>query len=291
MHKIKNMPFNNQWFTEICEECGSAFSMVLKKKLHEEQTPYQRIEIFATKTFGTVMAIDGFVMLTDRDNFIYHEMMAHPALFSHRKPANVLIIGGGDCGTLHEVLRHPEVETVHQVDIDERVTQLSARYFPKLCEFNDDRRVAFHFADGIDWVRNTSPDTTQIIIVDSTDPIGPAEGLFREDFYHDCFRTLADGGIIVHQSESPLFHLKDIIKPMRRALLRAGFRDIITFHFPQCSYPSGWWTATMACKKESIAFVREQDATHKTFQTKYYNAAIHRACFAIPEFLKPWLGG
>ncbi len=281
---------NNQWLTEICEECGSAFSMILKEKLHEEQTPYQRIEIFETQTFGTVMMIDGFVMLTDRDNFIYHEMMAHPALFSHPKPANVLIIGGGDCGTVHEVLKHPEVEAVRQVDIDERVTRLSEQYFPKLCEFNDDRRVTFHFADGIDWVKNAPPNATQVIIVDSTDPIGPAEGLFKEGFYCDCFEALEDGGIIVHQSESPLFHLKDIIEPMRRALRRAGFRDTMTFHFPLCSYPSGWWTATLACKDKSIEFTRAQDAIHKTFPTNYYNAAIHRACFAIPEFLTSQLG-
>ena len=285
-----NSPLNDQWFTEICAECGSAFSMELKAKLHEEQTPYQRIEVFETKTFGTVMVIDGFVMLTERDNFIYHEMMAHPALFSHRKPTNVLIIGGGDCGTLREVLKHSEVETVRQVEIDERVTRVSERYFPELCEFNDDRRAEFHFADGIDWVKHTAPNTTQVIIVDSTDPIGPAAGLFSEDFYRDCHQALADGGIIVHQSESPLFHRKEIIEPMRHAFRRAGFQDIKTLHFPQCSYPSGWWTATMACKDKPIEFVREPAAQHKRFATKFYNAAIHHACSAIPEFLQPSLG-
>ncbi|MFQ5489058.1 MAG: polyamine aminopropyltransferase, partial [Gammaproteobacteria bacterium] len=132
------MTLDKGWFTEICEEGGSAFSLKIKGKLHEEQTPYQTIAIYETETFGNLMVIDGFVMLSSRDNFLYHEMLAHPALFTHDNPRRVLIIGGGDCGTLREVLQHQEVEEVWQVEIDERVTRLAERYFPELCAANDD---------------------------------------------------------------------------------------------------------------------------------------------------------
>ena len=119
------------WLTEVCEECGSAFSMKLVAKLHEEQTRHQRIEIFETQAYGTLMMIDGFVMLTDADNFIYHEMMSHPALFSHTNPENVLIIGGGDCGTLREVLKHQTVQQATQVEIDRAVIDLCSEHLPK----------------------------------------------------------------------------------------------------------------------------------------------------------------
>ena len=274
------------WLTEVCEECGSAFSMKLVAKLHEERTRHQRIEIFETQAYGTVMVIDGFVMLTDADNFIYHEMMTHPALFSHPNPARVLIIGGGDCGVLYEVLKHPEVNAVSMVEIDERVTRLAERFFPRLCQSNADARARFHFEDAIEWVKQTRSDAYDIVIIDSTDPIGPAEGLYTEAFYRDCFRILGAGGLVVHQSESPLFHTESIIKPMRSALVNAGFYDCKTMHFPQCTYPTGWWTATLACKGQPVTFPRAQTVAGNIVATRYYNADIHRASMAVPEFLK-----
>ena len=273
----------NQWFTEICEEGGSAFSVKIREKLHNEQTPFQRIEIYATEWFGNLMVIDGFVMLTARDNFIYHEMMAHPVLFSHPSPENVVIIGGGDCGTLREVLKHGRVTHVLQVDIDERVTRLAEEFFPELCVSNNDTRADFLFEDGIAWMQAADPGSADVIIVDSTDPIGPATGLYTEEFYRDCHRALGDTGILVQQSESPLFHM-DIINPMRKRMRSAGFNDVQTLFFPQPSYPSGWWTATLAGKQLLSETYRGQDAGHSHLQTAYYNAAIHQAALAAPEF-------
>ena len=208
----------DQWFTEPCKEGGSAFSMKVHEKLHDEQTGFQRIEIYATEFFGNLMVIDGFVMLTARDNFLYHEMMAHPALFSHPDPRQVVVIGGGDCGTLREVMQHPGVEHCLQVEqlveIDERVTRLAEAFFPELCTANDDPRAAFLFGDGIQWMKDAAAGSVDVIIVDSTDPIGPAEGLFTEAFYRDCHRVLASDGVLVQQSESPLYHM-NIIGPMR----------------------------------------------------------------------------
>jgi spermidine synthase len=285
------MALDDRWFTEIFEESATAFSLRLKSKLHEEQSDYQRIEIFETECFGRLMVIDGCVMVTDRDNFIYHEMMSHPALFNHPRPARVVIIGGGDCGTLREVLKHPEVETVWQVEIDERVTRLAERFFPQLCESNGDPRAHFHFGDGIEWVKHCEPASQDIIIIDSTDPVGPAKGLFSEAFYRDCFKALASRGLIVQQSESPLAHMQQIIRPMIDALHSSGFEDVATHHFPQCSYPTGWWSATMACKDGPIDFARAAAAERKQFATEYYNAAIHRASAVLPEFFHHALHG
>lgn len=274
---------NDNWMTEICNEGGSAFSLKITEKLHEEQTAFQKIAIYATEKFGNLMTIDGYYMLTGLDNFIYHEMLSHPALFTHPAPDNVVIIGGGDCGTLHEVLKHGSVARVLQVEIDERVTRLSEQYFPELCVSNHDARVEFLFGDGIQWMKDAKAGSVDVIIVDSTDPIGPAEGLFTEAFYRDCHRALGDDGILVQQSESPLFHM-NIILPMRRAMQTAGFIDTQTLFFPQPCYPSGWWSTTMAGKHALPDRYREDAAQGKAFETRYYNAAIHRAALTPPEF-------
>ena len=231
------------------------------------------------------MTLDGLVMVTDRDNFVYHEMMSHPALFTHPDPKRVLVIGGGDCGTLHEVLKHPSVELAEQVELDERVTRVSEKFFPELCESNHDPRAKLHFADGIKWVADAKPDTYDVIIIDSTDPVGPAAGLFSETFYKNCRRALRPHGVVVGQSESPLFHA-DLIRSVQKSFKAAGFRDVATLFFPQCTYPSGWWSATMACKDGSVAQFRAKAAAAKTFVTRYYNHDIHVAAFARPEFLR-----
>ncbi len=282
------MTLDSHWFSEICEEGGSAFSLRIRQKLHEEQTEYQLIEIYQTEHFGKLMVIDGFVMLTDRDNFIYHEMMSHPALFSHPDPRRVAIIGGGDCGTLREVLRHGNVEEATQIEIDERVTRLSEQYFPQLCESNGDRRAHFCFDDGIEWMRTRAPGSLDVIIIDSTDPIGPAKGLFGEDFYRLCEKALGQEGVLVQQSESPLYHMH-ILEPMQTAMRTAGFNAIGTLHYPQAVYPSGWWSSTLASKSAQLGF-READARNKDFTTEYYNADLHRAAQVAPEFVRRALG-
>jgi len=274
----------SEWFTEQAAGAGSAFSLKIKRKLHEEQSDFQYLEIYETETFGNLMVIDGCTMVSTRDNFFYHEMMSHPALYTHPNPKNVWIIGGGDCGTLREVLKHPSVEHAVQIDIDERVTRLAEIYFPELCESNNDPRADLKFIDGIKWVKDAAPNSVDIIIVDSTDPIGPAEGLFGVDFYRDCFNCLTENGLLVQQSESALLHL-NLIKEMRDAMSSASLSHIQTLFFPQCIYPSGWWSATIASKNALSAF-REEDAKNKPFNTVYYNADIHNASLAQPEFFK-----
>lgn len=284
------MPLDHSWFTEVAPEEGIALSLKGARRLHAEQTDYQKIEIYETESFGTLMVIDGCIMLTDRDNFIYHEMMAHPALFTHPAPKNVLIVGGGDCGTLQEVLRHPEVERATQAEIDERVTRLSEEYFPDLCAANGDPRAHFHFDDAIKWIKDAPAGSLDVIIVDSTDPVGPAEGLFSAPFYKECRRALRAGGLIVQQSESPLLYLP-IITGVHKELKKAGYPDIRTLLFPQCTYPSGWWSATMACKDGAVPEFRRTAAEQRAFRTRYYDADIHAAAFALPPFLTEALAG
>ncbi len=280
----------DNWYTEEWSGQGSAISLKIKTKVHEEKSPYQRIEIYETETFGTLMTLDGLVMVTDRDNFIYHEMMSHPALFTHPDPKRVLIVGGGDCGTLREVLKHPQVELVEQVELDERVTRVAEKFFPELCESNRDPRARLHFADGIQWVADAKPGSYDVIIVDSTDPVGPAAGLFSQTFYENCRRALGAHGIVAGQSESPLFHA-ELIKSMHVALRAAGFADTATLQFPQCTYPSGWWSATLAsCDGHTTAF-RTSAAANKSFATRYYSRDIHAGALAVPEFLRQMLFG
>lgn len=273
------------WFYENFEQSGSAIGFRVKGKLDEVQSPFQKIEIWETSDWGKLMLIDGAIMLTTRDNFLYHEMMSHPVLFTHSNPKRVVIIGGGDCGTLREVLKHKEVEQVVQVDIDEQVTRMAEKHFPELCESNGDPRAQLLFDDGVAYMKNLAPDSIDVVIVDSTDPVGPAEGLFNEAFYAACLRALRPSGILVQQSESPLVHLP-LIKAMRHHMAAAGFAHSRTLTFPQPCYPTGWWSCTMARKGGELIGFRERGAQSKGFATRYYNVDIHRAALVLPEFMR-----
>jgi len=278
------MALDNNWFTEVADDIGSAFSLKIKGKLEEVQTPFQKIEIYDTTHYGKLMIIDGYTMVSTVDNFLYHEMISHPVLYTHPKPEKVLIIGGGDCGTLQQVLKHGEVKLAQQVDIDEQVTRLSEKYFPELCTNNNDPRAELHFEDGLKWIKNAEDGYYDIIIVDSTDPVGPAEGLFNQAFYSDCLRTLGEHGLLCQQSESPLSHVK-LIGEMKQAMLNAGFAATHTFDFPQPLYPSGWWSATMASKSGEIKAFRENDARNKSFKCKYYSETRHQVVMEGVPFL------
>ena len=283
------MALDKSWFTEPVEATGTAFSLKLGEKLHEEQTPYQKIEIFKTESFGYLMTIDGCTMVSTRDNFLYHEMMSHVALNSHPSPKNVVVVGGGDCGTLREVLKHPEVTSATQVEIDERVTRLAEQYFPELCTANDDPRATLFFGDGIQWMKDAAPESIDLIIIDSTDPVGPAEGLFGRRFYLDCIKALKPDGMLVQQSESPLLHL-ELIKEMHETMRIAGFAQTRLFHFPQPLYPSGWWSGSIASKSPAPLVERLDAAAIAKLDTQYYNAAIHRGAFAVPNYVAKAIG-
>lgn len=277
------------WITEYFDSAGTCFGLSGAQKLDEVKSPYQTIEIYSTETFGNLMLIDGCMMVSTRDNFLYHEMMSHPALFTHKQPETAVIIGGGDCGTLREVLKHDTIKKAYQIDIDEQVTRLSEKYFPELCESNSDPRAELLFIDGIKWVQKRDDQSVDMLIIDSTDPVGLAEGLFTVDFLKDCFRVLKPGGIIVQQSESPILHSNTIIKNLHTDMHAAEFSDTQTLTFPQPIYPSGWWSCTMALKATetmtTLDTFRMQDAENKLFNTAYYSPAIHEAAKVLPPFM------
>lgn len=280
---------SDTWFYENFSYTGSAIGFRITRKLEEVQSPFQKIEMFESTDWGNIMTIDGAMMVTTRDNFFYHEMMAHAPLFTHANPKNVVIIGGGDCGTLREVLKHKGVETAVQCDIDEQVTRMAEKYFPELCESNNDPRATIMFDDGLAYMQNAAAESIDLIIVDSTDPVGPAEGLFNEAFYKNCLKALRPDGLLVQQSESPLA-LMHLIHDMRQAMRDAGFKNFRTLPFPQPCYPTGWWSATIASKSScDLTKFRDADASAKSFATKYYNLGIHQGALMMPEFMKTQL--
>jgi len=276
------MTLDDSWFSEPYDLTGSAFSLKIKAKLHDEQSQFQHIEIYETQTYGRLMVFDGCVMLTSMDNFIYHEMMSHTALQSHANPQDVLIIGGGDCGTLREVLKHDSVKRCVQVDIDERVTRVTEMFFPELCDSNNDKRAELLFEDGIHYVANCKAEQFDIVIIDSTDPVGQAARLFGREFYSDCQRITRNGGVLVAQSESPLKQL-DLIKSMSNNMSSAGYSNTHTVEFPQSCYPTGWWSCTLAGKSNDLKELRELPLS---VATKYYTTDSHRGSLTMRPFMK-----
>ncbi len=269
------------WFVEAMDSTGSAVGFRVSEKLADVKTPYQHIEIYATTDFGNLMVIDGCIMLTGRENFFYHEMLVHPVLCTHPEVRQVAIIGGGDCGTLKEVLKHKNIKSVTQIDIDEQVTRLAEKYFPELCESNNDPRATLLFEDGLQWIQNQPENALDLLIIDSTDPVGVAEGLFEHPFYKMCFRVLKPGGVLVQQSESPLLHM-GLITDMQNKLKAVGFQSIDWLHFPQSCYPSGWWSATVARKGGDLKLPYPPEKIN--LDTRYYNRDIHKAALAKPAF-------
>ena len=201
------------WFTEHHSK-GVDFSIRVDKQLHTEQSEFQRIDVFESKEFGRFLTLDGLMMLTEKDEFIYHEMIVHPAMAVHPHVRRVLLIGAGDGGAVRELCRYPEIEQIDMVEIDERVVEVSRRFLPKTACCLVDERLHIFYEDGLKFVRGKE-DAYDLIVVDSTDPFGPGEGLFTKEFYGNCYKALHEDGILINQHESP-FYEED-----RRAMQRA----------------------------------------------------------------------
>ncbi len=258
--------------------------------LHSEQSSFQLIEVLQTPSFGKVLLLDGVLMLTEVDEFTYHEMLAHPALFTHPQPRDVLIIGGGDCGTLTRVLRHSTVRRVLMVELDERVTRVSNLFFPELANAVDDPRAELLFADGIRYVKDTA-EKFDVILIDSTDPVGPAEGLFRAPFFADCHRALQPGGILCLQSESPWIpELGKVIGEVHRDL-RTLFPLVKAYSAAIQTYQAGLWLFQLASKSpDPLAPEVGPRIAAAGLPTRYYNRELHYAAFTLPTFVREQLG-
>lgn len=276
------------WFTENHTK-NVKLSIKVDRQLYSGKSEFQRIDIFDSREFGRFLTLDGYMMLTEKDEFIYHEMITHVPMCVNPDARRVLVIGGGDGGTVRELLRYPAIEHIDLVEIDELVVEVCRKYLPQTAGCLGDPRLTIHYEDGLKFVRHCE-DAYDLIIVDSTDPFGPGEGLFTKEFYGNCYKALHDDGIMVNQHESP-FYTQDAY-----AMQRAHKRIVDSFpisrvyqaHIP--TYPSGHWLFGFASKKrhpvKDVNWVRWNALG---LNTRYYNTQLHAGAFALPNYVEEML--
>lgn len=274
------------WFTEK-HTPSTGITIKVKEQLYHGKSDYQDIEILNTEQFGKLLLLDGLVMLTEKDEFIYHEMIAHIPLFSHPNPKNVLVIGGGDGGTVRETLRHDNIKSVDFVEIDGEVIDVCKKYMPDVCRgIYSDERLRVHVMDGFEFLKNPqNQNKYDVIIVDSTDPIGPGVVLIEEDFYQLCNRALKEDGILTAQSESPFYNPEWVKKIFRNLGKVFPTTEPYTASIP--TYPSGTWLFAYASKKYSFSDCFEKEKVQIIEDSfGYYNSKIHESAFVLPNFVK-----
>lgn len=276
------------WFTEKHTPYVK-LSIKVDRQLYTGQSEFQRIDVFDSKEFGRFLTLDGYMMLTEKDEFIYHEMIVHVPMAVHPCVKKVLVIGAGDGGVIRELCHYSTIERIDMVEIDELVVEVCKKYLPKTACCLHDERLNIHYQDGLKFVRRCKEEY-DLIIVDSTDPFGPGEGLFTKEFYGNCYKALKEDGIMVNQHESP-FYAEDAI-----AMQRAHKRIVESFpisrvyqaHIP--TYPSGHWLFGFASKKYHP--VKDLNAVKWNalgFQTRYYNTQLHVGAFALPNYVEELL--
>lgn len=276
------------WFTER-HTPNVKFSIKVDRQLYSGNSEFQRIDIFSSKEFGRFLTLDGYMMLTEKDEFIYHEMITHVPMAVHPNPKNILVIGAGDGGVVRELTRYNTVENIDLVEIDELVVEVSKKYLPTTACRLDDERVHIFYEDGVKFIRRCE-DEYDVIIVDSTDPFGPGEGLFTKEFYGSCFKALHDDGIMVNQHESP-FYDEDAAAMQRshkRIVESFPISRVYQAHIP--TYPSGHWLFGFASKKYHP--VRDYNGTKWSMlglHTRYYNTQLHTGAFALPNYVEEML--
>ena len=276
------------WFSEN-HTPNVQISIRVDKQLYSGKSEFQRIDVFESPEFGRFLTLDGYMMLTEKDEFIYHEMITHVPMAVHPNVKKVLVIGAGDGGVVRELVRYHDIEHIDMVEIDPLVVEVCKKYLPQTaCRF-DDPRLTLHFEDGLRFVR-FKENEYDLIIVDSTDPFGPGEGLFTKEFYGNCFKALKDDGILINQHESP-FYPEDA-----QACQRARKNIVNTFpiakvyqaHIP--TYPSGHWLFGFASKKYHP--LRDLDETRwnmRALTCRYYTTTLHKGAFYIPAYVEELL--
>lgn len=268
------------WYTEKQTE-NFGITMKIKQTYVHEQTDFQELAMIETEEYGNMLVLDGMVMTTERDEFVYHEMVAHPALFTHPNPAHVLIVGGGDGGVVREVMKHPKVQKAVLVDIDGKVIEYSKQYLPSIAGKLEDPRVEVIVNDGFMHIHDHK-NTYDVIMVDSTEPVGPAVNLFTKGFYQGIYDALKEDGIFVAQTDNPWFKA-ELIQSVNRDV-KEVFPIVRVYCANIPTYPSGLWTFTMGSKKYDPLAVNESAIPE--LDTKYYSPRLHKAAFALPKFVE-----
>ena len=287
----------NVWFTDKDE--NQALSLrYTGEVLFDERNQFQRVRILDSISYGKMLAIDDMVMCTERDEYHYHEMITHPAMQAYESASghtakNVLVIGGGDGGTIREVCKYAGLEKVTMVEIDEAVIRACKQHLPTIAREFSNPKVNLIIGDGIKFVSEAAADTYDLIIVDGSDPAGPAEGLFTKDFYNNCKKALKQNGILITQGESPMFH-SDTFVELNKCLKQVFAPTAVhTMLFHATTYPSGMWSLQLAVKGQYhpvTDFKKDQAAQFaKTKDLRYYNAELHSAAFALPTFVQKML--
>ena len=273
------------WFTER-HTPNVNFSIKVDRQIYSGRSEFQRIDVFESDEFGRFLTLDGYMMLTEKDEFIYHEMITHVPMAVHPNVRDVLVIGAGDGGVIRELARYDGIQHIDLVEIDELVVEVCKRYLPKTACRLDDPRVSAHYEDGVRFVRSCE-NQYDLIIVDSTDPFGPGEGLFTKEFYGSCYKALREDGIMVNQHESPFY--KEDAAAMQQAHKR------IAESFPVCrvyqahipTYPSGHWLFGFASKKYHPVYDLNAAAWNlRGISTGYYNTKLHAGAFALPNYVE-----
>ena len=255
----------------------------VKRTLYEADSPFQHVHVVETESFGRMLLNDSVVQISERDERVYHEMIVHVPLFARPGIERVLVVGGGDGGTVRELLRHPSVSYCKLVEIDSAVVEGCRKHIPKIAKALDDPRVEVTIGDGVAFVAETG-DRFDLIVVDSSDPVGPAAGLFGRKFYENARRILTDDGVVVTQANSPFYEMEAQRELL--ALLDGLFRRVHLYNYSNLTYPGGLWSFSFAGKGD-VCPVRDFDprrVAESGLTFDYYNAAIHRAAFVIPEF-------
>ncbi len=270
------------WTAETHQEVTVSFRT--SGVLYHDQSPYQTVDVVETVPYGRMLLLEGAVMTTDKDEFVYHEMISHVPMLAHPNPKRVLVIGGGDGGAVRELLKHPEVESIVLCEIDGMVIDACKQYFPAIAGQLGHPKVTVNVGDGVAYME-TARDF-DVILIDSTDPIGPGEGLFTEAFYRNAFRALAEDGILVAQTESPFLDAH-VLRTMSGIFHRV-FPIVKTYTGSIPTYPSGYWTWTFCSKQHSPKLSPESETRAKAIEQtcQYYNRDVHHASFALPNFVR-----
>lgn len=278
----------NGYYHEITPE-GFGLAIKAKEVLFSKQSPFQKVEVFESDSIlGRVLTLDDLMMVTEGDEFHYHEMIAHIPMMSHPEPKSVLVIGGGDGGTVREVLKHKTVEKVVLCEIDGMVIDVSKKYFPTVSCALDDERVEIKVEDAIEFIKDKK-DEYDIILIDSTDPMGPGEGLFTDEFYTNIKNALKKGGIMAAQSESP-FGQKESVKKMYEQLNRV-FPIVSTYTSNMPTYPAGYWSwAFCSADVKPLEYYSDERAKEIIPTCRMYNKEYHYARFALPNYLQELTG-
>lgn len=274
-------------WVEECHQDSQSSRFRVEEVLFRGKSAFQSVAVVATAAHGRMLLNDGLIMLSERDEFVYHEMIAHVPLLTHPRPRRVLVIGGGDGGTVRECLKHPTVEHVRLVEIDAMVVDACREHIPSCAACLDDPRVVVTIADGVAFAAETD-EQYDVVLVDSTDPIGPAAPLFGPAFYGDVKRVLTDEGVAVSQCENPWFELK-----AQRALLdilRELFPLISLYNYHNLTYPGGLWSFSFASKGPRPDTKLDPARVAALGELRWWTPAVHRAAFALPAFQQRALG-